>query len=146
MVYAHGWPEETSGRYRSLPLQPGRPLSDAVLGGTPVWLEDAAQWQARYPEIAPVGTSSGYEASACLPLRVEDRSLGGLVFSFLRPRRFDEIEREYLLAVGALCAQALDRARITTSPSGRPGGPRSGSGTASRSWRGSGCCWTHRCR
>jgi serine phosphatase RsbU (regulator of sigma subunit) len=112
MVYSAGWPDETTGRYRSLPLHRGRPLSDAVLDGTPVWLEDAAQWRARYPEMAPVGTSSGYEASACLPLRAEDRRLGGLVFSFLQPRRFDEIEREYLLAVAALCAQALDRARL----------------------------------
>ncbi len=112
MVYAAGWPEETTGRYRRLPLQRGRPLSDAVLDGAPVWLEDAAQWQARYPEMAPVGTSSGYEASACLPLRVDGRSLGGVVFSFLQPRRFDEVEREYLLAVAALCAQALDRARL----------------------------------
>lgn len=111
-VYNTGWPDEIWQPYRFLPLHRGRPLSDAVLTGTPIWLEDAEQWRARYPEMAPVHTSGGYEASACLPLRVEDRDLGGLVFSFAQPRAFDAGEREYLLGVAALCAQALDRARL----------------------------------
>jgi serine phosphatase RsbU (regulator of sigma subunit) len=87
-------------------------MSDAVLRGEPVWLEDAGQWRARYPEMAPAGLSEGHEACACLPLRVEDRDLGAVVFSFYRPRTFDPAEREFLVAVAALCAQALDRARL----------------------------------
>ncbi len=87
-------------------------MSDAVLSGRPVWLEDAEQWRSRYPEMAPVGVSEGHQASACLPLRVEDRDLGAAVFSFYRPRAFDLAEREFLVAVAALCAQALDRARL----------------------------------
>jgi serine phosphatase RsbU (regulator of sigma subunit) len=107
-----GWPGDTVDRYRRLPLQRGRPLSDAVLTGLPVWLEDAEQWQSSYPEMAPVGVGEGHQASACLPLRVEDRELGAAVFSFYRPQAFGLAEREYLLAVAALCAQALDRARL----------------------------------
>src|SRR3954447_6944543 len=62
--------------------------------------------------MAPAGVAEGYQASACLPLRVEDRDLGAAVFSFCRPRVFNLAEREFLLAVAALCAQALDRARL----------------------------------
>ncbi len=62
--------------------------------------------------MAPVGTSSGFQATACLPLRVQDRDLGAVVFSFLTPRPFRADEREYLLATAALCAQALDRVRL----------------------------------
>jgi serine phosphatase RsbU (regulator of sigma subunit) len=110
-----GWPGDTVGRFRRIPLRRGRPLSDAALTGDPVWLEDAEQWRSRYPAMAPVGVSEGHQASACLPLRVEDRDLGVAVFSFYRPRTFDRAEREFLLAVAALCAQALDRARLYTA-------------------------------
>lgn len=112
VLHATGWSAATSQRFERLTLQRGRPLSDAVLDGAAVWLEDAAQWRARYPEMAPVGTSEGFEASACLPLRVEDRDLGAIVFTFATPRVFSPRERSHLLAVAALCAQALDRSRL----------------------------------
>jgi GAF domain-containing protein len=107
-----GWVGDWVERFHRLPLQRGRPLSDAVLTGRPVWLEDAEQWRSRYPEMAPAGLSDGHQATACLPLRVEERDLGAAVFRFRRPRVFGSGEREFLLAVAALCAQALDRARL----------------------------------
>jgi serine phosphatase RsbU (regulator of sigma subunit) len=111
-LHTTGWPEEVSRPFRRLELHPGRPLSDAVLDGHPVWLEDAAQWRLRYPDMAPLGTAADMQASACLPLRVEDRDLGAVVFSFSGPRAFSAEEREFLVAVTALCAQGLDRARL----------------------------------
>jgi serine phosphatase RsbU (regulator of sigma subunit) len=111
-LHTTGWDAELTRRYQRIPVQRGRPLSDAVLTGVPVWLENAEQWQVRYPEMAPAGTSGGFQATACLPMRVEDRDLGAVVFSFLNPRSFSGDEREYLEAVTALCAQALDRARL----------------------------------
>ena len=84
-LHATGWPETSSRRpFRRLELHRGRPLSDAVLDRRPVWLEDAAQWRLRYPDMAAVGTAADMQASACLPLRVEDRDLGAVVFSFAR--------------------------------------------------------------
>lgn len=111
-LHTSGWPEEFTRPFRRLELRRGRPLSDAVLDGCPVWLEDAAQWRRRYPDMAPFGTASDMQASACLPLRVEDRDLGAVVFSFNAPRAFSAEEREFLVAVTALCAQGLDRARL----------------------------------
>ena len=111
-LHSSGWPAATAGQFTHLEIRRGRPLSDAVLDGVPIWLEDAEQWWCRYPDMAPVGTSSGFQATACLPLRVQNRDLGAVVFSFLTPRAFSADEREYLLAVAALCAQALDRVRL----------------------------------
>jgi serine phosphatase RsbU (regulator of sigma subunit) len=111
-LHTSGWPEEVSRPFRRLELHRGRPLSDAVLDGHPVWLEDAAQWRLRYPDMAALGTAADMQASACLPLRVEDRDLGAVVFSFGGPRAFSAEEREFLVAVTALCAQGLDRARL----------------------------------
>ncbi len=112
VLHSTGWPESTSQLFGRVPIQRGRPMSDSILTGTPVWLEDAEQWRTRYPEMASVGVSEGHQASVCLPLRVEDRDLGAVVFSFYRPRTFDTAEREFLVAVAALCTQALDRARL----------------------------------
>lgn len=112
VLHSAGWPPETVRRFRQLELRRGRPLSDAVLDGVAVWLEDAEQWRLRYPEMAPVGTAQGSQATACLPLRVEDRDLGAVTFSFSRPRAFDPDERAFLQAVAAMCAQAMDRARL----------------------------------
>jgi serine phosphatase RsbU (regulator of sigma subunit) len=111
-LHAKGWPAATVARYQRLAVTSGRPLSDAVLERAPVWLEDAEQWRARYPEMAPIGTLGGMQATACLPLIIAERDLGALVFSFGAPRAFPADERDYLLAVAALCAQALDRARL----------------------------------
>jgi serine phosphatase RsbU (regulator of sigma subunit) len=111
-LHRTGWRAEITERYARIPVQRGRPLSDAVLDGVAVWLENAGQWRARYPEMAAAGTADGLQATACLPMRVENRDLGALVFSFLTPRAFSGDEREYLLAVAALCAHALDRARL----------------------------------
>jgi serine phosphatase RsbU (regulator of sigma subunit) len=111
-LHTTGWLAETTERYRRIPVQRGRPLSDAVLDGVAVWLENAAQWRLRYPEMAIAGTAEGFQATACLPMRVEDRDVGALVFSFRTPRAFSPDERDYLRAVTALCAQALDRARL----------------------------------
>jgi serine phosphatase RsbU (regulator of sigma subunit) len=111
-LHASAQPTGAVGRFERLTLQRGRPLSDAVLDAVPVWLEDAEQWRRRYPEMAPIGTSDGFQAAACLPLRVTDVNLGAVVFRFHTPRTFSTDEREYLQAVAALCAQALDRARL----------------------------------
>ena len=75
-LHSSGWPAATAGQFTRVELRRGRPLSDAVLDGTPVWLEDAEQWRRRYPEMAPVGTSSGFQATACLPLRVRGPGSG----------------------------------------------------------------------
>ncbi|MDD7969276.1 SpoIIE family protein phosphatase [Actinomycetospora lemnae] len=114
-LHISGFVGDSARRFTRVSLHRGRPMSDAVLSGEPVWLEDAGQWHARYPEMAPFGVAEGHEATACLPLRVEDRDLGAVVFSFYRPRPFDHDEREFLGAVAALCAQALDRARLYTA-------------------------------
>lgn len=112
VAHASGWPTDATRHFGLLDVQPGRPLSDAVLTGRPVWLENPQQWAEQYPEMAPAGTSSGFRSTACLPLRVDDRDLGAVVFSFTRSRTFTPDEREYMVATAALCAQALDRSRL----------------------------------
>lgn len=112
LVHARGWPPEAAQRFNRVALHRGRPLSDSVLTGVPVWLEGLEQWRARYPAVAEVGTSHGYDATACLPLLTQHRVVGALAYSFAEPRTLSPAEREYMQAVAAVCAQALDRVRL----------------------------------
>lgn len=87
------------------------PMSDCIQTRQAIWLESQAELARRYPELASLPGSSAYEASVVLPLIVGNRVLGGLAFSFVDVRSFEQEEREFLLAVAQHCAQALERGR-----------------------------------
>jgi serine phosphatase RsbU (regulator of sigma subunit) len=115
VLHAIGWPTPIAAAFATLQLHAGRPLSDAVRSGVPTWIHDAHDWLQRYPDMGAAGTAAGLEATACLPLRVDGRDLGAMVFSFDRPQRFEADERAYLQTVAALCGQALERIRLRTA-------------------------------
>lgn len=112
LVHATGWPADTLERYRRFPIQPGMPMSDAVLKCAPVWLESHEDWLARYPRSAPIHRSGGYRAFACVPLILDGTVLGAMNFSFVDPHTFGADDRTFLLALAGQCAQALDRSRL----------------------------------
>jgi serine phosphatase RsbU (regulator of sigma subunit) len=85
------------------------PAAVAMRSGEPVWIESLEQRDARFPELVEMEPS----ASMCaIPLRIGDRLLGALRFSFSEPKLFDEGERRFVMALAAQAAQALDRAQL----------------------------------
>src|SRR5438874_257541 len=64
----------------------------------------------RSPKLATETTANN--SFACVPLIVEQRVVGGLTYSFGDQRPFTDDERSFLLALGQLTAQALERARL----------------------------------
>jgi len=54
VLASDGYEEETAKTFAHFPVTPGRPLSDAVLGGVPCYLSSFEDSDARYPEMAPV--------------------------------------------------------------------------------------------
>jgi PAS domain S-box-containing protein len=111
-VGTRGYPAEVAGRFRRYPVHPGRPFSDTVLTGEPVLLPDAAAWQARYAEMAPVAGETGYEGYAAAPIRVEGQAIGALGFSFRGPQGFDAGVGVFLETLAGQCGAALERARL----------------------------------
>ncbi|MBV9108704.1 MAG: GAF domain-containing protein, partial [Gemmatimonadetes bacterium] len=110
---SRGYPAAVEARYRSYPVHPGRPLSDVVLGRREALLLGSdAEWEARYPEMAPAIRDTGYPAFAGVPLLVRGRPAGALAFSFGGPREFDEDTATFLRALAGHCATALERARL----------------------------------
>jgi signal transduction histidine kinase len=89
------------------------PVTAAVIGGRPIWIEDPAAGARAFPGLARVYAAVGAQATAALPLADgAGRVLGALVFHFGAPRRFDAAARALLEAVARQCAQALERARL----------------------------------
>ncbi|HEY6424581.1 MAG TPA: SpoIIE family protein phosphatase [Pseudonocardiaceae bacterium] len=112
LVHATGWPPDILQRCQTVPLVGGTPVSDAVLDGAPVWLENHDDALARYPGWAPAHCNGGYQAAACLPLIVEGTAVGAMNFSFTAAREFGSDDRTFLRALAGQCAQALDRSRL----------------------------------
>jgi PAS domain S-box-containing protein len=115
-----GLPLKLIDSFRRFPLDARIPLADAARSGEPVWLESLAERNRRYPSLAAVATSN--EASASIPLRLGPRIVGALGLSFARARRFTPEDQGFLLALGRLCALALDRLRLARA-AGEPPGP-----------------------
>jgi PAS domain S-box-containing protein len=78
--------------------QPGtadgeRPLAAVARAGQPVWIESP-------------------KALAGIPLAVAGRAISTLVLGFPQPRAFSPDERNFLVAIGQQCAQAMERLRL----------------------------------
>ena len=105
-----GYSSEVDAAYARYPASALLPNADAARTGTPLFLETEAERAARYPDLAPYRPHGG--AQVALPLIVDARALGGLTLSFPTDRIFSEGDRAFLMTIGQLCAQALDRALL----------------------------------
>ncbi len=100
----------------TLPLTHPMPLTDVIQREQPVWLESPEEVARHYPQtgkqLSELMPSTPAFSMACLPLLVDGRSLGGLVFGFPSAHRFDDDERVFLTLLTHHAAQALERARL----------------------------------
>ncbi|WP_375769898.1 GAF domain-containing protein [Archangium gephyra] len=111
-----GLPPDVTGPVEALPLGPGTPLDDALQRGQPVLLTSQEELFHRYPQteqrVRALAPSVRPMAVACLPLQVDGRGLGMLVFGFPGVHPFDDDERVFLTLLAHYAAQALERARL----------------------------------
>lgn len=84
--------------YVKVPIDSDMPLAHAVRTGEPVFLGSLDEYAARFPaswtRVASIATA-GQRAFAALPITIEDRTLGGVVFSFDRQRNFTGPDRAF---------------------------------------------------
>jgi PAS domain S-box-containing protein len=89
------------------------PMVDAIRTGQPIWIETQDEYIQRYPIAAQqVMTITQTQATACLPLRIKNCVIGVISISFAEPRRFEQSDRDFLMALAHQATQALDRARL----------------------------------
>jgi len=106
--YAVGYARAVLAPWDRIPLSDRTPLGVATLTGAPVVVSSLAERDARFPLLATVATTFPATVTVALPL--EDRTLGALGLSFAEERPVAPPDTAFLLAMGRLCAQALQRA------------------------------------
>jgi len=105
-------------RFRRCPLDAPIPLAEAARTGRPVLAATREALLAGWPAVDGMPGAERVQAVAALPLVVRGdggsapRVVGALAFDFAEPRAFPADEREFLDALAAQCAQALDRVRL----------------------------------
>ncbi|MBI2777774.1 MAG: PAS domain S-box protein [Chloroflexi bacterium] len=97
----------------AIPLESDDPMAEAARTRSPLWFGDAADATVRWPEAPRLTGTPPAGAIAYLPLVAEDRPIGCLVVEFAEPQAFDRAQQEHLGAIVELCAQAMDRVRLT---------------------------------
>jgi signal transduction histidine kinase len=89
----------------SVTLSSRTPATDAIGRGAPVVIESAAKWDDVYP---PAGRGA-FASIAAVPLLVGSRVVAVVQLEFRERRWFTTADRDYLQALAARGAQALDR-------------------------------------
>lgn len=100
---------EVDADYARIPADAPLPSTEAASTGQPVWLRSRAELLERFPALAdfPVPLTG----LAAVPLGPAGAPTGVLTFGWLKEVHLNAWEREAVLQVADLCAQALDRAR-----------------------------------
>jgi signal transduction histidine kinase len=100
-----GYRPEDRDRRTAAALAGKGPTSDAIGRGAAVILESPEAYTAEYPGVPP----GEFRALAAVPLLIGSRVASVVQLEFRESRRFTSADREYLFALGARAAQALDR-------------------------------------
>jgi PAS domain S-box-containing protein len=106
---ADGYDAELLAAFRRIELAAAVPLAEAARSAAPVACPDLDRWAERYPHLASHPAHGPHQAAAALPMLVDDRVIGAVGLSFDEPQPFDDAQMDFLAAVVAQCAQALDR-------------------------------------
>ena len=103
MTAAHGYPPEIVEAWRQFPLTMQSPVSDAILTRRPVFTKNVPVETGGRPR-------TGHPAVACMPLLVDDDTVGVLMFTFDVARHPTRHEQALLRALARITARAVARA------------------------------------
>jgi GAF domain-containing protein len=106
-----GYEVDEGGLGREFPLDGDHPLSESIRESRAVVVSDGESLIQRYPALRTEG-HDGDEALVCLPLTINDSSLGGIAATLPDLRNFTRQDMAFMTAIAQQCAQALERARL----------------------------------
>ncbi|HEX4979887.1 MAG TPA: SpoIIE family protein phosphatase, partial [Acidimicrobiales bacterium] len=107
---AVGYDEAVVAKLRDEPRDAELPAAYALRTGEAVWLETLEERDARFPHLR--GLEPDTVAMCAVPVTSGDAVLGALRFSFSSRRLFDSDEQQFVLALAAETAEALQRAEL----------------------------------
>jgi signal transduction histidine kinase len=105
-----GYPADLVRPWERFPAASDVPIAEAFRTREPIVLRTREEWIRRYPHLP--ASMDWHTSSASVPLLVGDEAVGAMGLTFARHVEFGDDEREFLLALGRLCAQAVRRAGL----------------------------------
>jgi PAS domain S-box-containing protein len=107
-LYSHG---AVHRKYRYA-RRANNPNAVALRARKPLWLSTPKEIDAFEPTAAAGRRDQGVAAWAAVPLLLRGEAIGVLGIGWAAPTRVSPADREFILAVSSLAAQALDRAHL----------------------------------
>ena len=107
-----GFSAEVMADFGEIPLDRPSAAADVVRTGQPMFLSSAAEYLARYPDLARWREANQLESWAHVPLVADGKAIGLVHLGFRRQRELVEAERVFLETVTAAAGQAWQRAGI----------------------------------
>ncbi len=104
--------DQVRRKYVNLPLDDALPTTLTARTGEAVYITDRADGTGRFPALVAVYEDTGIEAIAALPLRVDERLIGCVTFTWADATVFEPAAAELMHALAAQAAQAVDRVRL----------------------------------
>ena len=112
ILYTVGDLEELPPSFPPIAIDAPGPLAEAARTQQPIWLASPEALAERFPVLLPGSPVARYRSWAALPLLVQGQVLGVLGLGFGELQTFGPKDREFILTLARLCAQAIDRSRI----------------------------------
>ncbi|HKO24782.1 MAG TPA: GAF domain-containing protein [Chloroflexota bacterium] len=107
-----GYPVQAMAAWREYRTGASTPLGDAAHERDLVIVDSPQASTVRSPAGIAATLSGGTASGVAIPLLLGERVIGGLELSFADARSFSAEEQQFMQALGGLCAQALERARL----------------------------------
>ncbi|MEA5504489.1 PAS domain S-box protein [Halotia wernerae UHCC 0503] len=112
IVQAIGYPQSDIDGVETFPLTAPIPSAEVVRTGLPIFIDNRADWLARYPNLANIPAKNGNFAYACVPLIQKEKAIGTLELNFAIAQTFNQEYQGFMLTLGQQCAQAIARAQL----------------------------------
>ncbi|MBD2250081.1 PAS domain-containing protein [Nostoc parmelioides] len=112
IIQAIGYPESVRDTWKTFPLTASVPIAETARTGEAIFLANIKDFASKYPQIANVPSLTGNCAFACIPLIVEQQTIGVMALSFATAQKFNEEQQKFMLTLGQQCAQAIARSQL----------------------------------
>ena len=105
--------QEEFEQYQYTPLTTPGPMTDAIRIDQVIWIETQSQYIEQYPMYSDVVlTRTKTQAGVALPLRIRERIIGSIMFSFRETRKQTPEGQDFLETLADYCAQSIERALL----------------------------------
>ena len=112
LIASVGFDDEISAAWTSIPADTAVPVTDVLATGDTIIFGSPDDAKRRYPALANVPERHGARPTVLVPMGVGAATTGVLCASFAPLHEVEDDDVVFIQAVGRLCAQALERARL----------------------------------